>query len=200
MKTLSNYSKILLGKNDGQNIYLSPPSWDYGWYWGFGYLGNNDCHYHIDGLNKNINLHDAIIEHFGNTLTVRPSDVWTLAELFKTFYDLKTVTSILKGSSGLTSNPCKNIILNIDEITRINNIVLPQVFEEIYKILIRNQNNEKLFKKLVSLNVEGNTQKVVDFMNENSIKTDDLKIIKGVTKHDFNIIHSLWWKQFHAKK
>ena len=44
--------KIALGKVDGNTIYLSSPSWDCGWYWGFGYLGNKDCHYHIDGLTK----------------------------------------------------------------------------------------------------------------------------------------------------
>ena len=37
-------------------------------------------------------------------------------------------------------------------------------------------------------------------MNENGIKTDDIRNIKGITKDDFNIIHSYYWKQFHAKK
>lgn len=144
METLSNYTKILLGYNNNEPIYLSPPSWDCGWYWGFGYLGNNNCHYHIDEMNKDINLHDAFIEHFGNTLKVKPSDIWTLAELFETFYKLKTVTEILgSGSANLTSNPCKDLIINKDEVTRINNIVLPQVFEEIYKILYRNQRQRK---------------------------------------------------------
>ena len=53
MKTLINYSKkTFIGTVDGEKIYLSAPSWDCGWYWGFGYLGNNNCHYHVDGLKK----------------------------------------------------------------------------------------------------------------------------------------------------
>lgn len=200
MKTLSNYSKVLLGYNDNQPIYLSPPSWDCGWYWGFGYLGNNNCHYHIDGLSKDKNLFDAFKEHFGDTLRVRESDLWTLVELFGTFYALKTTTEVLgRGGSHYTSNPCKDLITNKDEVTRINNIVLPQVFEEIYKILQRNTGNDKLFKKLVAINLKGNTQKVVEFMNENSIKTDDLKAIKDLSKEDYYIIHSYWYKDFHAK-
>ena len=215
MKTLSNYNKILLGCNNNEPIYLSPPSWDCGWYWGFGYLGNRNCHYHVDGLTKHktynfekkcfeyefTNLYDAFIKHFGNTLKVRKSDLWTLVELFQTFYDLKKTAEILgRGGSNCTTNPAKEIIINNDEVTRINNIVLPQIFEEIYKILYRNVDNDKVNKKLVSLNLKGNTNKVVDFMLENNIKTDDLKDIEGLTKDDCNIIHSYYWERYHANK
>jgi hypothetical protein len=216
MKTLSNYTKILLGQKDGENIYLSPPSWDCGWYWGFGYLGNKNCHYHVDGLEKIetydfeksvrlyefVNLYDGFKKHFGNSFIVkREKDIWTLAELFKTFYNLKETAEILgRGGSHLTSNPCKDLIINKDETERINNIVLPQIFEEIYKILYRNADSEKTFKKLVSINLKGNTQKVVDFMKENQIHTDDLKNIDGLTKDDYNIIHTYFWRDFHATK
>ena len=215
MKTLSNYSKILLGYNNNEPIYLSPPSWDCGWYWGFGYLGNRNCHYHVDGLTKietynndakafttkSVNLYDGFIEHFGNTLRVRKSDLWTLVELFQTFYALKKTAEVLgRGGSHYTTNPAKDIIINTDEVTRINNVVLPQIFEEIYKILYRNVDNDKVNKKLVSLNLKGNTNKVVDFMIENNIKTDDLKDIEGLTKDDCNIIHSYYWERYHANK
>ena len=79
-------------------------------------------------------------------------------------------------------------------------VCLMMIFEEIYKILWRNQDNSKLFKKLVALNLNGDTKKVVDFMNKNNIKTDDLKVIKELTKDDFNNIHSYWYKDFHSKK
>lgn len=215
MKTISNYTKILLGYNNNEPIYLSPPSWDCGWYWGFGYLSNKNCHYHVDGLTKietynsdakvfttkSVNLYDGFIEHFGDTLRVRKSDLWTLVELFKTFYTLKETAEVLGlGGSHYTTNPAKDIIINKDEVIRINTIVLPQIFEEIYKILYRNADNEKVNKKLVSLNLKGNTNKVVDFMLENNIKTDDLKDIEGLTKDDYNTIHSYYWKRYHANK
>lgn len=215
MKTLSNYSKMLIGQNNGENIYLSPPSWDCGWYWGFGYLGNKNCHYHIDGLTKietynydakcfitkNVNLYDGFIEHFGSSLKIRKSDLWVFVELFSTFYKLKETAEVLgRGDSNYTNNPCKDLIINKVESDRINNILMPQIFEEIYKVLQRNKDNEGLFKKLIALNLKGNTSKVVEFMNENSIKTDDLKNIEGLTNDDFNVIHSYWWADFHKNK
>lgn len=133
--------KILIGRHNDENIYLTAPSWDCGWYWGFGYLGNKNCHYHIDGLNKyeNINLYDAIKKHFGESLIVKDDkDIWTLTELFKTFYDLKTITEVLgRGGSNYSTNPCKELITNTKEVERINKVVLPEIFLAIYKILLK---------------------------------------------------------------
>ena len=41
---------VRLGVLDGRGIALRRPSWDCDWYWGFGYLGNRDCHFHLNGL------------------------------------------------------------------------------------------------------------------------------------------------------
>lgn len=203
-KLLSNYPKtIFIGVVDGEKIYLSAPSWDCGWYWGFGYLGNKNSHYHVDGIGKgeNINMFDAFKKHFGDTLVVRDSQLWTLCELFRTFYSLKEAAEVLgRGGSHFTTNPCKDIIINSDEVQRINEIVLPQIFESIYKILIAAQDNDKLNKELCKLILKGDTNKVVDFMNEYKISTDDLQNIKGVTSHDFSVVHSVYWSRVHANK
>jgi len=136
MKTLRDYSKIYIGENNNERIYLYPPSWDCGWYWGFGYLGNKNCHYHFNGLNKDKNLYDGIIEHFGDSFVVKTSKIWLFAELMQTFYELKNTCEVLgRGGSHLTSNPCKSLITNEKEVNRINKFVLPAVFDEIYKIL-----------------------------------------------------------------
>lgn len=43
--------KIYLGTITGYgSIYLSKHSWDCNWYWGFGYLGNNNLHFYIESL------------------------------------------------------------------------------------------------------------------------------------------------------
>ena len=61
MKNLENkLQKIQLGTVDNESIFLSPPSWDCGWYWGFGYLDNKNCHYHLSELSKDYNLFDGI--------------------------------------------------------------------------------------------------------------------------------------------
>ena len=204
MRTLSNYPKtIFIGNNNEENIYLSAPSWDCGWYWGFGYLGNNNCHYHINRLaiKENINMFEAFKKHFGKSLIVRDSQLWVLCELFKTFYTLKETAEVLgRGGSHFTNNPCKDLIINKDEVKRINDVVLPQIFEEIYKILIPAQENSKQDKKLVALNINGDTNKVVDFMLENKITTDDLKNIAELTQKDINNIHSYYWERYHASE
>ncbi len=145
------YNKIKLGVVNNENIYLSPPSWDCDWYWGFGYIGNKNCHYHIDGLKKIetynfekkvfeyefVNLYDGFKRHFGDSFIVKEDkDIWTLAELFKTFYTLKETAEVLgRGGSHYTKNPCSLIIMNKEEVKRINEIVLPEIFKEIYAIL-----------------------------------------------------------------
>ena len=159
MKTVRDYKKkTYLGTRDGEKIYLTAPSWDCGWYWGFGYLGNKDCHYHVDGLSKDKNLHDGFLEHFGDSFVVRESDAWEFAELFQTFYTLKETAEVLgRGGSHLTNNPCREIIKNAEEVKRINEVVLPAVFDAIYQILDRNENNGTLFKTLVDINNSGDT-------------------------------------------
>jgi len=197
----NQYPKLLVGQHDGENIYLSSPSWDCGWYWGWGYLGNKNCHYHVSGLNPNINLHDALIEHFGDTLKVRKSDMWVLAELFQTFYKLRGAAEMYKhGGAYLTTNPCADLIKNSDEITRINTVLLPAIFDEAYKILLRNADNDTIFKRLVKLNVQGDTGKVIDFMFDNNIKPEDIKDFSGITDNDYNHLHSNYFRRFHANK
>lgn len=195
------YNKKLIGYHHNEPIYLSPPSWDCGWYWGFGYLGNKNCHYHVDRLAKDCNLYDGFIKHFGNTLTIRPSHLWTFCELFKTFYILKETAEVLgRGGANYSNNPCKDIIVNKEEVERINKIVLPEIFKEIYVILDKNSNNENMFNQLVSLNLEGDTEKVVTFMLKNDIHTDDVKQLANISFNDFNIIHNYYWKKYHKNK
>lgn len=49
-------------KEDGQLIMLRAPSWDCEWYWGFGYLGNKNEHYHLSSYQEKshyLKLHDG---------------------------------------------------------------------------------------------------------------------------------------------
>jgi len=131
-------NRKLLGRVDGELIYLSKPSFDCGWYWGFGYLGNRNCHYHVDGLmdKHNTNLFDAFKAEFGDSLVISDVDLWVISELFMTFYTLKSTAEVLgRGGSHMTTNPLSKLIINKNEVKRINEVLLPHVFVEIYKIL-----------------------------------------------------------------
>jgi len=130
--------KIKLGVVDCENIYLSAPSWDCDWYWGFGYLGNKACHYHLNGIDKNINLHDALLEHFGDSLVIKNDGVlWTFCELVKTAYTLKETAEVFgRGSSNYTNNPCSSLIIDKKKVDEINKIILPKIFDEIYRLIV----------------------------------------------------------------
>lgn len=74
----------LIGKdNEGKRVWLEKPSWDCGWYWGFGYLrtmqGNRepskardiDSHTHWDSsvAESHKNAHDWFVDTFGKPTT-----------------------------------------------------------------------------------------------------------------------------------
>jgi L-rhamnose isomerase len=129
-----------MGKNDGENEYLASPSWDCSWYWGFGYLQNKNIHHHLDTLNTSKNMFDAIKEYYGDTLNnvLQIDDnknLWVFCELVETFYTLKETAEVLgSGGSHYTTNPIAGLIKNEKEVKRINEEVLPAIFDEIYKI------------------------------------------------------------------
>ena len=128
-------NKFLIGEQDGQEIWLSPPSWDCDWYWGFGYLGNFNCHYHLDGLGSS-NLYDNIKEHFKETLLIKEKDLWIFCELVKSAYILKESAEFFgRGGSNYTLNPCQNILQDTKQADKINQELLPAIFAEIKKIL-----------------------------------------------------------------
>ncbi len=144
MKLKKTYNKrIFLGiNNDGENIYYYSPTWDCGWYWGFGYLGNKNTHYHLKSLIEGSSF-DNIKSHFSEKFVIKNSNIWVFLELVKTAYSLKETAEILgRGGSHITKNPLSDIIVNKDEVTRINKIVLPEIFDKINDLLINNQNNE----------------------------------------------------------
>ncbi len=202
MKTKRQYiEKTYLGTNNGERIYLTAPSWACNWYWGFGYIGNKNRHYHVDGMEKDIHFRDAFEKHFGDSFIIRPSDRWTFSELFKSFYLLKQTANMYHtGGAHLTTNPCKEVIENKAEEKRINETVLPLIFDEIYKILERNKNNETLYNKVFSMYLEGDTSKVIDFLFDNNLTPDDIKVIKKFTETDYYHIHGEYWNVVHSKK
>ena len=143
----------LLGRDkDGDYVWLEAPSWDCGWYWGFGYIErykNNrkpsiaediSSHSHwdneivgnIDGeYRHHLNANPNIVE---SVLTDEES--WKLAELMKSYYILKETADFFKhGGSHLTENPLKNFLQSEEQTKRINEVLLPEIFKEIDKLL-----------------------------------------------------------------
>lgn len=130
--------KIFLGtrKSDNARIYLSAPSWECGWYWGFGYLGNKYEHYHLNGYanGRNINMYDALQTDYILNPEIAHS-LWKFCELVLSAYRAKKAAEFLgRGGAHITTNVCKDIILNKEESDRLNVVVLPAIFDALYVI------------------------------------------------------------------
>ena len=141
----------------GINYWLQAASFDCGWYWAFGYIesytNNNSpskakdirSHSHFDGLvnGKNTNLYDAFKEKFVIT-PFSNREIWTLCELMNSFYIARRYADMLNlGGSHYTENPCREVISNANEEKRINEIVIPCIFHEVYKIMTPEEKGDK---------------------------------------------------------
>lgn len=110
MKDIKGKSKILLGytKLDNEPIYLTKPQFDCGWYWAHGHIGNENYHSHLNHIDRNKNLYDAI----KNYLTLQPKikeNLWQLCEIELTLYTLCAASEIFyRGGFYM----CKNINYN----------------------------------------------------------------------------------------
>ena len=69
-------------------------------------------------------------------LTVSDKELWTLCELMRTYYIMREYSDLLsRGGAHYTKNPQAELIKNDREYKRINEIVLPKIFDEIEALL-----------------------------------------------------------------
>ena len=150
-KIINKFGKhYLLGINkDGDYVYLEEPSWDCGWYWGFGYLHtytNNkqpersrdlSSHFHFDStfLNKNKSSRDAFKEYFKTTV-LTDDEIWEFCDYMKTFYTLKSVAELFKNRYSHQTERAKIEDLKSEEQRDlVNKVWLPEVFNRIKLLL-----------------------------------------------------------------
>lgn len=140
----------LLGKDEEGILYwLESAKWDCNWYWSIGhvetYTNNiNPCkardissHQHFDNLffNGLSNGFDNFKSFFSET-PFNDNEIWKILEIIKSLYTLRKYSDMLHiGNSQYSSNPCKEIIKNEEEYQRINEVVIPTLNKELYKIL-----------------------------------------------------------------
>lgn len=140
----------LLGICEGKKFYLEAGTWDCDWYWGFGYIStftNNAnpelsidvrSHNHFDSMflkNYTTNCYDAFCNFFDET-PFTEKEIWKLLELMKSFYTASKYSEMVHiGGSHITSNPLKETIKNEVEYKRINEVIIPGIMQEIYKVM-----------------------------------------------------------------
>ena len=149
--TAFNKKIYLLGADkEGVKYWLEAPSWDCGWYWGFGYIEtytNNNCpskardiksHQHFNSLfleNSTGCAFDAFNEFFKET-TLSKEEVWMLVDYMISFYRLrKTAETLRYGFSYQTERAKLSEVQNIEMAKKINEEILPAIFKQIDSLL-----------------------------------------------------------------
>lgn len=126
--------KYLLGEDkDGTKYWLKEPSWDCGWYWGFGYIETKYSHQHATNFYQEFfNPHEdnnPILE----TRTFTEDEGYKLSELFEEFYTLKKAAEMWgRGGCHITKG---FIPKKAGLVQEINETLIPMVTEKIIEIL-----------------------------------------------------------------
>ena len=124
-------------------VWLQAPSWDCGWYWGFGYIeiySKNQKtlyeHTHFDSLffNNKKSSYNLVKEYF-KELTITDGEIWQLLDYMKTFYTLRNASDAFHiGGSHFTSK-LNYKCTNNEMYNLINKTILPNIFKEIENLL-----------------------------------------------------------------
>lgn len=131
--------KIYLGRGgpglkygEGEAIYLKKHSWACGWYWGFGYLGNKDLHFHFDsvfGSQETFNV-DNVFE-----VTWITQDMWwILRDLFKSAYALREAAEVYRHGGHQTSK-AKPYRVTSPDMAKYINADLEKTLDNIWMLL-----------------------------------------------------------------
>ena len=149
-KLIKGKQRYLLGKDaDGVNYCLEEPSWDCGWYWGFGYVQtftNNAhpelsrdirSHQHFDGLflNGPKNGYDMFKEFFKESV-LTDAELWQFIDLMKSFYALQETAELFRRGYSYYTEKAKTEELKDEALAkRINEVMLPAIFKKIDALL-----------------------------------------------------------------
>ena len=148
----------LLGADaNGTKYWLEAPSWDCGWYWGFGYVEtytNNDypnrskdvaSHQHFDGLFlKNSKVNGSAFNTFSEFFKETPlnkDEIWILLDYMYSFYTLRETAAVFGRSySYMTGKAKLREVQNQEMAKEINEKTLPAIFKQIDILLSSSEN------------------------------------------------------------
>lgn len=152
-KTMRAFGKTiyLLGKDkEGINYWLEEPSWDCGWYWGFGYVEtytNNtnpskardiSSHQHFDSLflKGNKCAYDMFKGFFAET-PLTNDEIWELVDYMYTFYTLRETAELFEyGYSHQTERAKIESLKNKDQHNLVNKNYYRKYLQELKRYLL----------------------------------------------------------------
>ena len=128
-------SKIFMGiTKENERLYLTKHTWDCGWYWGMGYIGNNELHMHFDlvFLKGSYNVSN----YFSNT-KITQDDWWVLIDLFIQAYTLKRTAEVYKHGGRQTNKAGVTDIIKNELMANQLNVDLEKILDTIWKIMTK---------------------------------------------------------------
>ena len=131
--------KVYLGRIKGTGlIYLDKHRWDCDWYWGFGYLGNKSCHFHIESLinsSGNAYVPDwTDVNHQFSETWLTQDQWWILRDLFTQAYALKEAAEAYQYGGHNTDKAAPYRVINKDRAAQINED-LETVLDNIWELV-----------------------------------------------------------------
>lgn len=136
-----NQDKIFIGTIDKENIYLTKHKWDCGWYWGFGYVGNKNHHFHIDSLicerDYNGKYPDTDINKVFDSTVFTQTQWWAIRDLFIQAYSLKKSAEVFKLGGHQTTIPGITDIIKNQELADVLNKNLEKVLDTVWEFMVK---------------------------------------------------------------
>jgi hypothetical protein len=130
----------LLGRDaDGTTYWLEAPTWDCGWYWGFGYVETYTNNLHPE-FALDISSHQHATHEFfeSGTITdwtVSDKELWEIRELFAQFYTLRKTAEYFDQGKANVGNTSVPLWKNPELVDEINNVRIPLISTQILEIL-----------------------------------------------------------------
>jgi len=103
----------------GETIVIKKHSFDCGWYWGFGYIGNRNLHCHSSIFTNELLWHDAK-DVFEKSIFENNKDFWIFKDLLAQAYALQKASEVYRHGGFITSGAITEIIKNKDKENAIN--------------------------------------------------------------------------------
>jgi hypothetical protein len=126
--------RIYLGIYEGERVYLPKHSWDCGWYWGFGYVGNRDCHFHFETFFEESSYASEVFTDPNFT----DQNWWYVRDLFIQAYALKKVAEVYSYGGHQASKAGLTDILRSEDKAKQANDDLELVLNALWQFMLDN--------------------------------------------------------------
>jgi len=121
----------------GERIYLEKHSWDCGWYWGFGYIGNNNLHTHASVFIHELLWHSNDQVFDTSPIFQKNDTFWIFKDLLKQAYALQECAEVYQnGGHCITHKDTK--VINSKAKAKTINRDLAKVLDKIWVLVTSN--------------------------------------------------------------